>query len=580
MKRLANLLFAICLAFSAYAQSEHYIYVYDRTGWPTTALYAWGTSELYGRWPGALPVDTITIDNVVCKKFAFNGQDGRDYSLIFNNNNNGVQLADFAAIGGRDYTLTITTAGVSVGIDTTEVVEPEPLPTNDYVVYQANEKIFATNNAFTAIENRLDEISQLGVNVLWLMPIHPVGQKNSVNSPYCVKDFKGVNPNFGTEEDLIRLVNNAHDHGMKVILDWVANHSALDNPWITEHPEWYGTATGDEKNWNDVKPFNFDDANMRDAMIDAMTYWIRQADIDGFRCDYAQGCPDDFWKQATDSIRALKPEAIMLAESSRTQLFQNGFDWMYSWSYLSAIQNLYSGKRSLDQLYSSSDGEMGSTPVDRERLRYITNHDACSEKANSDLYTNANGMLSAACLTYFLEGVPLIYSSQEIGYLNKINFCTTSSGSVKMNWNSNPECLAATKKLMRAYHLSLPLRGGERTLYKDNAKVACFTFANEAGTLLVIANTTNQQQTLNLPTSLAGHTMQNLLTDHMELLPTSLSLDPFAYYVMAETEEPLIEASICETEAHSYGHKLLQGGQIVIEKDGQLYNLLGTRITK
>lgn len=163
MKRLANLLFAICLAFSAFAQSEHYIYVYDRTGWPTTALYAWGTSELYGGWPGALPVDTVTIDNVVCKKFAFNGQDGRNYNLIFNNNNNGVQLADFAATGGRDYTLTITTAGVSVGIDTTEVVEPEPLPTNDYVVYQANEKIFATNNAFTAIENRLDEISQLGV---------------------------------------------------------------------------------------------------------------------------------------------------------------------------------------------------------------------------------------------------------------------------------------------------------------------------------------------------------------------------------------------------------------------------------
>lgn len=578
MKRLANLLLVLCLAFSAFAQTEHFIYVYDRTGWPATALYAWGTSELYGRWPGALPVDTVTIDNVNLIRFAFNGQNGRNYNLIFNNNGNNVQLDDFAATGGRDYTLTITAAGVTEGIDTAEVVLPEPLPTNDYVVYQANEKIFASNNAFNAVRDRLDEISQLGVNVLWLMPIHPIGVLKGVNSPYCVRDFKGVNLNFGTEADLVQLVNDAHSRGMKVILDWVANHCSWDNQTYIDHPEWFTDPVGDETAWKDVACFNYDLPAVYEYMIDNMLYWVRNADIDGFRCDYAQGVPDSFWKQATDSIRFYKPEAIMLAETSRTQLFQNGFDWLYSWSYLSAIQNLYSGKRSLDQLYSTSDGEMNTTPLNRERLRYITNHDACSEKANSDLYTSANGMLSAACLTYFLEGVPLIYSSQEIGYLNKINFCTTSSGSVKMNWNSNPECLAATKKLMRAYHLSLPLRGGERTIHRDNAKVACFTFTSEAGTLLVIANTTNQQQTLNLPASMAGHTLQNLLTDQNETLPSSLTLEPFAYCVLAETDQPLIETAIRDAAAPTISRKLLQNGQLVIEKNGRRYNALGQQL--
>lgn len=531
MKRIYTIAIGLLMSLSMLF-ADNFIYVYDRTGWPTTALYAWGTSELYGKWPGALPVGTETIGNIVCKKFAFNGQAGKSYSLIFNNNGNGSQLSDFAATGGRDYTLTITTMGVTVGLDTAEVVEPDPLPTNDYVVYQANEKIFAKSQSFAAVDARLDEIEALGVNVLWLMPIHPIGQKNSVNSPYCVKDFKGINPNFGTLADLKTLVNHAHAKNMRVILDWVANHSALDHPWVTAHPDWYGTPTGDEKNWNDVKPFNFDNDSMRLAMIDAMTYWLREADIDGFRCDFAQGCPDDFWKMAIDSVRSIKEDAIMLAETSRTQLYKSGFNWLYSWSYLSGIQNLYKGSRTLDNLYSTSDGELNTTPADRARLRYITNHDACSEQANRDLFTNADGMLSAACLTYFLAGVPLIYSSQEIGYLNKINFCVPSSNSVIMNWNSNPTALARTKQLMAAYHASLDLRGGKQQRFTTNANVACFSYLSENGTLLVVANTKNSSQQLTIPSEYAGHGAINLLDSTSLTLPATRTLNPYEYLVL------------------------------------------------
>lgn len=412
--------------------------------------------------------------------------------------------------------------------DTTEVVNVEPA--NSIVVYQANEKIFSTNDAFQSIDARLDEISELSVDVLWLMPIHPIGREKTANSPYCVRDFKGVNPNFGTEDDLKNLVNHAHQKGMKVILDWVANHSALDHPWVSEHPDWYGTATGDEKNWNDVKPFNFNNRDMRDAMIDAMTYWIREADIDGYRCDYAQGCPDDFWEEAIKAIRAIKPEAIMLAETSRLQLFDKGFDWMYSWSYLSAIQKLMVGG-SLLALYSTSDKEMESTPAGHARLRYITNHDACSEKANRDIYKSAQGMLSAACITYFLEGIPLIYSSQEIGYLNKINFCCTSQASVKMNWDSNPEILAATKKLMQAYKATAKLRGGKQERITTDKDIAFITYTVGKEVLVVLSNITGNDKEVTIPMDMQRQQATDMLTGDRISMPRILDLPPYGYAI-------------------------------------------------
>lgn len=551
------------------------IYVQDQTGWSNLYLYSYinDGDAIHGKWPGATAIRTETINGVACPVFDFTIPSAGSYFLIFNNGS-GAQTPDFAAKENRDYYLVVTTGGCRE-VQRSDI-EPAPLPepkqANNYIVYQANEKIFATTAAFAAIEARLDEIQALSVNVLWLMPIHPVGQKNTVNSPYCVKDFKGINTNFGNLADLQSLVNAAHARGMKVILDWVANHSALDHPWVTEHPEWYGTPSGDEKNWNDVKPFDFNNASMRLAMIDAMTYWMRTADIDGFRCDFAQGCSDDFWGQAIDSIRSIKQDAIMLAETSRTQLYSRGFDWMYSWSYLSAIQNLFT-TGSLSNLYNRAASEMNSTPDGKERLRYITNHDACSERANSDIYISADGMLAAACLTYFLEGVPLIYSSQEIGYLKKIAFCCTSSASVKMNWNSNPTCLAATKRLMSAYRISQPLRGGARTIHTTNAKVACYTFTSEEGTLLVVANTDNGSQALTLPEAVAGKTMQDLLNGGTKTLGTTLSVPAFGYYVLALSENPLM-ALPQQTEQPS-GHKFLRDGKLFIERNGRIFDVSG-----
>lgn len=409
--------------------------------------------------------------------------------------------------------------------DTTAVV----VPGNEYVVYQANEKLFARTEAFKAVDARLDEIEALGVNVLWLMPIHPIGQEKSVNSPYCVRDYKGINPNFGTLDDLKTLVNHAHAKKMRVILDWIANHSALDHPWTSEHPDWYGSPSGEEMDWSDVKPFNFSNKDMRAAMIDAMTYWVKEADIDGFRCDFAQGCPDDFWKEAIDAIRVEKKDAIMLAETSRTQLYQAGFDWLYSWSYLSQIQKLM-GNGSLSSLYSTSDSEMDSTPKGKARLRYVTNHDACSEHSNKECYKTQQGLLAASCLTYFMGGVPLIYSSQEIGYMNSINFCTTSEKSVLMDWSNNPTTLAAYKQMMAAYHASAKLRGVAPTKTTEN-NVAILTYKSDAGTLLVLVNVRDEEKTIGTPGALVNKQVKNLIDEQTVKLGREITLPAYGYAV-------------------------------------------------
>lgn len=401
---------------------------------------------------------------------------------------------------------------------------------NDIVVYQANEKIFAADESFQAIDARLDEIKSLGVDVLWLMPIHPVGIEKTANSPYCVRDFKGIKEEFGDLDDLKTLVNDAHARDMRVILDWIANHAAFDNPWAIEHPEWFtGPVSRPEMWWKDVTFFDYDNnPAAREAMSDAMIYWMTEVGIDGFRCDYAEGLTDSVWSLIINDIRAVNPDALMLAETGRYELYESGFDWLYSWDYLAQIQRLFR-KDTLDGLFNAHDKEMATTPEGKMRLRYATNHDACSEHASSECYETQQGLLAASCLTYFLGGVPLIYSSQEIGYMERINFCVPSDQSVIMNWNDNPETLAAFKHLMKIYHETATLRIGEPVRYEENPSVAVLEYTSEAGQLLVVVNITDVEQTATMPEALAGQKVKNLLTGKKLTLDAELTLAPYEY---------------------------------------------------
>jgi glycosidase len=211
--------------------------------------------------------------------------------------------------------------------------------TEDIVMYEINPSAFSTSKNLQGITNRLSEIKALGVNTIWIMPIYPVGSLKSFGSPYCVKDYTAVNPNFGSLADLKNLVTKAHEKNIVVLLDWVANHTSWDNAWISNYG-WYSQDNTGQiispagTGWNDVADLNYNNTAMRQAMIDAMKYWVINADIDGYRCDAADFVPYDFWQQANTSLNAIPgKKLIMLAEGSRSDHFSAGFQMNFSWDY-------------------------------------------------------------------------------------------------------------------------------------------------------------------------------------------------------------------------------------------------------
>lgn len=409
---------------------------------------------------------------------------------------------------------------------------PDPKPivyrkANTHVVYECNERLFAQNEAFKAIDAYVPTLRNMQVDVLWLMPIHERGVgEYTCGSPYCVHDFKGIDKKFGTLDDLKALVKHCHDQGMFVILDWVANHTSRDNAWYVEHEKdgWYTTPRGEEVNWKDVVPLNYNNKDVRAAMTDALLYWVREADIDGYRCDYAEGVPTDYWTEVIAEIRKLKPEAIMLAESSKTEHYAAGFDWLYSWNYLFAVQKIYSTM--LPALYAASKGEFASTPAGKDRLRYVTTHDASSENAPSKWYKNAKGELAASCLTFFLGGVPMIYSSQEIGDVSQLSFFNYKI----MNFTASNATRDAYAALMKAYVKTAEARYGEVVDYSTD-HVAIFTRSQGEKSVLVIVNASASEQDISLPLDWQRIEATDALTGAAITTKRALTIAPYEYLI-------------------------------------------------
>lgn len=400
---------------------------------------------------------------------------------------------------------------------------------NTMLIYECNERLFAETEAFKAIENYVPVLADMGVNVLWLMPIHPRGEDaKAIGSPYCVRDYRAIDPAFGTMEDLRSLVNTAHKSGMRVMLDWIANHTSWDNAWVTRHPEWYqGPQTADEKFWADVTFLNYEVQAVCDTMAACMLYWIDEADIDGFRCDYADGAPKEFWRSVIADIRNRKSDAVMLAETSDAQIYAVGFDLLYSWSYMYAVEGLYSGSSTFGALLSANTSEYNSTPEDKERMRYVTTHDETANTAPANVFRTAQGELSAFCLTAFLAGVPMIYSSQELGNLNAINFFNYNL----LDFSANNPTRDALKAILKAYGQTAHLRGGKQLTGSLNAKVPYIEYTDETQTMLVICNIANSEQEVKYPMKHQGHTVTDLLTGETVSLGSTTTLAPYEYRI-------------------------------------------------
>ena len=287
------------------------------------------------------------------------------------------------------------------------------------VFYEVFPRDFSAEGNFNGITARLDELNDLGVNILWLMPIHPIGEKmrkGTIGSPYAVKDYYAINPDYGTEADLKRLVSEAHKRGMKVILDVVLNHTAWDCVLITQHPEFYkhdddGKIIPPVKEWTDVAGLNYDNQELRKYMIAMLKHWVTTFAVDGFRCDVAHMVPVGFWEQARAELAKIKPDVLMLAEASKPDLMVKAFDVDYSWPLHAALNNVLLNGAPATELKGSWEQTRREFPQGSLHMRISDNHDEPRAVARFGI----KGALAASVFMFMLDGVPLLYNGMEVG---------------------------------------------------------------------------------------------------------------------------------------------------------------------
>lgn len=405
----------------------------------------------------------------------------------------------------------------------------------DAIIYQVNIRAFSQQGNFEGVITRLDSIKALGVNVIYLMPIYPVGAVNSVNSPYCVKDYKKVNSEFGTLTDLRRLVDSAHHKNMSVILDWVANHTSWDNVWIGSHKTWYLQQGGNivsppGTSWNDVAQLNFENAEMRLAMIKAMKFWILTANADGFRCDYADGPPVDFWEQAIDTLRNISTHTLLLlAEGKRSTNYSAGFDFNFGFSFYGQLKNIFGNNQSAQLIDGLNNTEYNGASEGRQVVRYITNHDVNSSDGTPlDLFGGKSGSMAAFVVAAYMKSVPMIYNGQEVATPFRITFPFTDS---KIDWTLNPDVTEEYKKVLAFRNNSQAIRRGEVNSYSSD-DVCAFTKEIGAEKVAVFSNLRNSAVSYTLPPALANTLWTNALKDTTVTLSNQLFLQPYAYMIL------------------------------------------------
>jgi len=289
----------------------------------------------------------------------------------------------------------------------------------DGVIYEIFPRNFCSAGNLNGITSRLDELKELGVNIVWLMPIHPMGEKmrkGTMGSPYSVRDYYAINPDYGTKEDFQRLVAEAHKRGLKVIMDLVANHTSWDSV-LMEHPEFYkhdasGKIIPPEKDWTDVAGLNYDNPKLRDYMITMLKYWADPGtfDVDGFRCDVAFGVPTSFWEEARAELMKVKPDIMMLAEASKPELLVKAFDCDYSWPLMSMLNDVLLKGAPASEIRRSLEQTRAQFPRGACHLRMSDNHD----EPRAVVRFGLRGAMAASALMFTLDGVPLLYNGMEV----------------------------------------------------------------------------------------------------------------------------------------------------------------------
>jgi uncharacterized protein YjdB len=379
---------------------------------------------------------------------------------------------------------------------------PDPRDVN---MYQVHIRPYSAAGNFAGVTARLDAIKALGINVLYVMPIYPHGtDARSSSSPYSIKDFKSVASEYGTLADFRTLVDGAHSRGMAVMLDFAVNGTSWDHPWITQHPDWYNQSGGviqQLATFPDVAGLNFNNTAMRAAIVDAMRYWIFAANIDGYRCDFANNPPLDFWTNTINNLRGITShKLLMLAEGDRLENFQTGFDFNFGdkW-YYDAIKPIANGT-SVAQIQTTTNTEYTFANANQQEVRYTANHDSETNETAIGVFKSHAGVMANILVSGYMRGVPFITSGQEVDFNQTIPWPYTS---VKINWSANTTAAADFTKILIFRNNSVAIRRGTMTNYSD-ANVCAFTKTSGTEKVVVMTNLRNGTSNYVIPAALAG----------------------------------------------------------------------------
>ncbi len=408
------------------------------------------------------------------------------------------------------------------------------------VIYEVNIRQYTKEGTFRAFQEHLPRLKELGIDILWLMPVTPISEKNrkgTMGSYYSVADYKKVNPEFGTEADFQALVKQAHELGMYVILDWVANHSGWDNPWIEENPEWYtqnekGEIISPNPDWSDVADLNYDNPELRLAMIDAMKYWITEFDIDGYRCDIAGLVPTDFWNTTRTELDKIKP-VFLLAEAWEPQLTEDAFDMAYAWDMHHIMNSVAKGEKKATALLEHIQENLERYAPDSYLMQFITNHDENSWQG-TEYERMGDGVNSFAVLSFTIPGMPLLYSGQEAAFNKRLEFFEKD----EIDWSNN-ELEAFYKKLIQLKHSRAVLKNGAEggdfeVLDTNNEHVVAFARKNESEKMLVLLNLSGEAQKITLEDELLEGSYTDYFSGKSVTFGKSekLELAPWFYQVL------------------------------------------------
>ncbi len=406
-------------------------------------------------------------------------------------------------------------------------------------IYEVNIRQYTSEGTFAAFEKHMPRLKEMGVDILWLMPIHPIGEinrKGTLGSYYAVKDFQKVNPEFGTMDDFKHLVSTAHELGMYVIIDWVANHTSWDNWMMESHPDWYtrdslGKVVAPVADWSDVADLNYDVPELREYIAQSMEFWVKEANIDGYRCDVACMVPTDFWINARTRLDSLKP-VFMLAECETKEILQ-AFDMIYGWEFHHIMNQVAQKKQDISAFKSYFAKIDTLYCADDYFMNFTSNHD--ENTWNGTEYDRMGAAVNAmAVFAATVPGMPLLYTGQEDKLSRKLNFFEKDP----IVWNDYA-LQGFYQKLLTLKHENKALwngtAGGSMQIVANRGtNVFSFIRKNDPEKVLVILNFNETAQSVTFDDDQTFGTYISLFTNDQVTITkeSSVELEPWGYLVL------------------------------------------------